>query len=138
MDRRGSPVSAQLTSRPQSRRLAKEGQSTNNQQPTEDCPMCLKQFAATLRAEALSAPMPYENEKGQTTFTHEKTTFRCLNTCAAITAMANRIEKNHKKNFSRTPLPQKRGTNRGSIPAVIRRFIADRDFHNVRELDALT
>ena len=100
--------------------------------------MCLKKFAATLRAEALSAPLPSENSKGQTTFMHEKTYFRCLNTYAAITAMANKIEKNHKKNFSRTPLPQKRGTNRGSIPVVIRRFIADRDFHNVRELDALT
>ena len=100
--------------------------------------MCLKTFAATLRAEALSAPMPYENSKGQATFMYETTYFRCLNTSDAITAMANRIEKNHQKNFSRSKAPQKRGTSRGSIPAVIRRFIADRDFHNVRELDALT
>ena len=60
--------------------------------------MCLKQFAATLRAEALSAPMSYPDIDGRAVFRHEKTTFRCLNTCAAITAMANKIEKNHKKN----------------------------------------
>ena len=99
--------------------------------------MCLKKFAATLRAEALSAPLPSENSKGQTTFMHEKTYFRCLNTCAAITAMADRIEKNYRKNFA-SPLPKPAIVRRESIPVVIRRFIADRDFHNVRELDALT
>ena len=99
--------------------------------------MCLKKFAATLRAEALSAPLPSENSKGQTTFMHEKTYFRCLNTYAAITAMADRIEKNYRKNFA-SPLPKPAIVRRESIPVVIRRFIADRDFHNVRELDALT
>jgi len=99
--------------------------------------MCLKTFASTLRAEALSAPMPYENEKGQATFHHENTIFRCLNSREAITAMANRIEKNHRKNLA-SPLPKARVIRREAIPAIIRRFIADRDFHNVREFDALT
>ena len=99
--------------------------------------MCLKKFAATLRAEALSAPMSYPDIDGRAVFRHEKTTFRCLNTCAAITAMANRIEKNYRKNFA-SPLPKPAIVRRESIPVVIRRFIADRDFHNVRELDALT
>lgn len=99
--------------------------------------MCLKKFAITLRVKALSAPWPYQNEKGQVTFKYENMQFRCLNNADAITALASRIEKNYKKKFA-SPLPKPRVIRREAIPAVIRRFIADRDFHNVREFDALT
>ena len=100
--------------------------------------MCLKKFATTLKSEALNAPLPHENEKGQATFAYGNMSFRCLNNADAITALANKIEKNHKKNFSWSKTPQKRGIKRGSIPAVIRRLLEEGDFHNAREFDALT
>jgi hypothetical protein len=102
--------------------------------------MCLKKFAATLRAEALNAPItwPSENSKGQTTFMYEKMYFRCLNNADAIVALANRIEKNYKKNFA-SPLPKARPiVRRESLPVVVRRFIAENDWENVREFDRLT
>ena len=100
--------------------------------------MCLKLFAVTLRVKALSAPWPYQNEKGQITFKYENMKFRCMNNPDAITALADRIEKNYKKNFA-SPMPKARPiVRREPIPVVIRRFIADNDWDNVREFDRLT
>ena len=101
--------------------------------------MCLKKFAATLRAEALNAPItwPSENSKGQTTFMYEKMYFRCMNNPDAITALADRIEKNYKKNFA-SPVPKPVVVRRESLRVVVRRFIADNDWDNVREFDRLT
>jgi UDP:flavonoid glycosyltransferase YjiC (YdhE family) len=100
--------------------------------------MCLKLFAVTLRVKAISAPWPYQNEKGQITFKYENMKFRCMNNPDAIVALANRIEKNYKKNFA-SPLPKARPiVRRESIPVVIRRFIAENDWENVREFDRLT
>ena len=98
--------------------------------------MCLKLFAVTLRVKALYAPMPYENEKGQITFQYENMKFRCLNNPDAITALAVRIEKNHNKNFA-SPLPKQAVVRRESLRVVVRRFIADSDWDNVREFDRL-
>ena len=98
--------------------------------------MCLKLFAVTLRVKALYAPMPYENEKGQITFQYENMKFRCLNNPDAITALAVRIEKNHNKNFA-SPLPKVAVVRRESLRVVVRRFIADNDWDNVREFDRL-
>ena len=100
--------------------------------------MCLKLFAVTLRVKALSAPYPYYNEKGQITFKYENMKFRCMNNPDAIVALANRIEKNYKKNFA-SPLPKARPiVRRESLPVVVRRFIAENDWENVREFDRLT
>ena len=100
--------------------------------------MCLKLFAVTLRVKALSAPWPYQNEKGQITFKYENMKFRCMNNPDAIVALANRIEKNYKKNFA-SPLPKARPiVRRESLPVVVRRFIAENDWENVREFDRLT
>jgi UDP:flavonoid glycosyltransferase YjiC (YdhE family) len=100
--------------------------------------MCLKLFAVTLRVKAISAPWPYQNEKGQITFKYENMKFRCMNNPDAIVALANRIEKNYKKNFA-SPLPKARPiVRRESLPVVVRRFIAENDWENVREFDRLT
>ena len=99
--------------------------------------MCLKLFAVTLRVKALYAPMPYENEKGQITFKYHNMMFRCLNNADAVTALAARIEKDHKKNFASSPLPKQAVVRRESLRVVVRRFIADSDWDNVREFDRL-
>tara|TARA_B110000091_G_C13469109_1_gene331348 strand:+ start:150 stop:455 length:306 start_codon:yes stop_codon:yes gene_type:complete len=100
--------------------------------------MCLKLFSVTLRVKAISAPWPYQNEKGQITFKYENMKFRCMNNPDAIVALANRIEKNYKKNFA-SPLPKARPiVRRESLPVVVRRFIAENDWENVREFDRLT
>jgi|TARA_B110000902_G_scaffold221528_1_gene257156 glutathione synthase/RimK-type ligase-like ATP-grasp enzyme len=99
--------------------------------------MCLKLFAVTLRVKALSAPWPYQNEKGQITFKYENMKFRCMNNPDAITALADRIEKNYKKNFA-SPMPKPAVVRRESLRVVVRRFIADNDWDNVREFDRLT
>ena len=100
--------------------------------------MCLKKFAATLRAEALNAPItwPSENSKGQTTFMYEKMYFRCMNNPDAITALADRIEKNHKKNFA-SPLPKARVVRREPVKNIIKRFINDHDLYNATQLSML-
>jgi glutathione synthase/RimK-type ligase-like ATP-grasp enzyme len=98
--------------------------------------MCLKLFAVTLRVKALSAPWPYQNEKGQVTFKYENMKFRCLNNPDAIVALADRIEKNYKKNFA-SPMPKPVVVRRESLRVVVRRFIADNDWDNVREFDRL-
>jgi hypothetical protein len=100
--------------------------------------MCLKLFAVTLRVKALSAPWPYQNEKGQITFKYENMKFRCMNNPDAITALAVRIEKDHKKNFAFSPMPKQAVVRRESLRVVVRRFIADNDWDNVREFDRLT
>jgi hypothetical protein len=98
--------------------------------------MTLKQFAATLRAEALAAPMPSENSKGQTTFMYETTYFRCLNNREAITAMADRIEKNASKSFA-SPLPKARVVRREPVKNIIKRFVNDHDLYNATQLSML-
>ena len=98
--------------------------------------MCLKLFALTLRVKALSAPWPYQNEKGQITFKYENMKFRCMNNPDAIVALADRIEKNYKKNFA-SPMPKPVVVRRESLRVVVRRFIADNDWDNVREFDRL-
>jgi glutathione synthase/RimK-type ligase-like ATP-grasp enzyme len=98
--------------------------------------MCLKLFAVTLRVKALSAPWPYQNEKGQVTFKYENMKFRCMNNPDAIVALADRIEKNYKKNFA-SPMPKPVVVRRESLRVVVRRFIADNDWDNVREFDRL-
>jgi hypothetical protein len=64
--------------------------------------------------------------------------FRCMNNPDAITALADRIEKNYKKNFASSPLPKPAVVRRESLRVVVRRFIADNDWDNVREFDRLT
>tara|TARA_B110000208_G_scaffold130492_1_gene158247 strand:- start:31 stop:231 length:201 start_codon:yes stop_codon:yes gene_type:complete len=63
--------------------------------------------------------------------------FRCMNNPDAITALADRIEKNYKKNFA-SPMPKPAVVRRESLRVVVRRFIADNDWDNAREFDRLT
>jgi hypothetical protein len=61
-----------------------------------------------------------------------------MNNPDAITALAVRIEKDHKKNFAFSPMPKQAVVRRESLRVVVRRFIADNDWDNVREFDRLT
>ena len=99
--------------------------------------MCLKLFAVTLRVKALSAPWPYQNEKGQITFKYKNMKFRCMNNPDAITALADRIEKNYKKNFASSPLPKPAVVRREPVKNIIKRFINDHDLYNATQLSML-
>lgn len=96
--------------------------------------MCIKKFTSQLRSEALNAPLPHENSKGQTTFMYEKTYFRCLNSGDAITAMANRIEKNFGKNQASDPVIKKVNLRRESSKVVIKRWLKEGDDYNAVSL----
>jgi len=61
-----------------------------------------------------------------------------MNNPDAITALADRIEKDHKKNFAFSPMPKLAVVRRESLRVVVRRFIADNDWDNAREFDRLT
>lgn len=100
--------------------------------------MCIKKFTSQLRSDALSAPLPYENSKGQTTFMYEKTYFRCLNTSDAIIAMANRIEKNFGKNQAFNPVIKKVNIRRESSKVVIKRWLKEGDKYNAKQLTGMT
>lgn len=105
--------------------------------------MSLTKFAATLRTAALAAPLAYENSKGQATFmyapsVYATTFFRCLNTPDSITALALCLEKSARQNFAfSTPPAKARVARRESMKAVIKRFTADQDHYNAKQLDAL-
>ena len=101
--------------------------------------MCLKQFAATLRVKALSAPTtpPSDVRLHKAVFRHESITFRCLNSCNHITAMADRIEKNFNKNFSASKMPRPVVIRREPVQTIVNRFLKDGDTHNAAQLQTI-